>query len=264
MAPLQAWPRLEAPPVVEVMCGVFFSPVAAIDPITVGGLRQYFPGEYPRHSIQPAVMDAPVAFFGTGVGPLRSWLLSAEDDWLLQIQADRFYVNWRRRTSGYPSFSGTGATEGVLARAMREIERFRRLCRDHLRAEIATTAVEVAKVDRLTEGEHWGDIGELGRIVPLVADLTRFAKPPNLELGVNISDRDDQGAARVVTLTLSTELLEGKLARALKIETRCTKPLAGQDAETIRSTFEELNATANAAFFGLISQAELGRFQKKS
>lgn len=263
MAPASTggWPRLEAPPIVEVMCGVFFAPIPDIDPIFVGGLQQYLGGDYPRHAIQPAVLDAPGAFFSQGMPPLRSWLISASDDWLLQVQPDRFYVNWRRRGTEYPRFSGP---RGVLERALSEIARFRQLCRDHLRTEIAASAVEVAKVDVIIEGVHWRDIEELGRVVPLIGNLTRFSRPPNLELGVNIVDRDTVGGSRVVGLSLSTEtVFEDRLARAVKIETRCTQPLTGQDPDALRAGFEKLNTTANAAFFGLIAEAELGRFSKK-
>jgi hypothetical protein len=97
-----------------------------------------------------------------------------------------------------------------------------------------------------------------------VRDIGRFAKSDSLELGLNLIDRDSTGTSQVVTLSLSTEpLLNGSFGRAVKIETRCTAPLAGEGTEAIRTAFVQLNEKANDTFFGLISVGELGRFRRR-
>jgi hypothetical protein len=242
---------------------VFFAPVPAIDPVFVGGLqRDTAFSDYPHHAIHPAVLDAPGLLFSPGRGPLRSWLISSNDEWVLQLQLDRFYVNWRRRGNEYPRFSGEG---GVLERALTEIERFRGYCQERLRAEVRPSTVELAKVDLMVEGVHWSGVEDLGRLVSLIGHIGNFAKSATLELGMNIVDHDPAGPTRAVGLSLSTEtLVNGRLARALKIETRCTSPLPSHDCDAIRAGFMQLNVRANGAFYGLIDPNELGRFAKKS
>jgi uncharacterized protein (TIGR04255 family) len=254
--------KLEAPPIIEVVCGLFFPPVPSVDPIFVGGLQRELADEYPRHAIHAPVVDVPLSFM-PGPGPLRSWLISKSDEWVLQLQPDRFYVNWRRRKiSEYPRFNDSG---GVLEKTLFEFTRFRKACKDRLGTDVMPATVELAKVDLIVEGEHWQDVQDLGRVVPLVADVGKFANSPGVELGLNIIDRDPAGITQVVSLSLSTEsLLDGSPARALKIETRCAATVASPEVDAVKSGFVELNRKANATFFGLLSPSELGRFKKKN
>jgi uncharacterized protein (TIGR04255 family) len=252
--------KLEAPPIIEVVCGVFFAPRPELDPIFVGGWHnEVAHTELPRHAIQPAVADG-TGFF-MGVGPLRSWLISQDDEWVVQIQPDRLYVNWRRREGEYPRFSDRG---GVLERALFELRRFRAHCVQKLGADLALTGVELAKVDVIAQGLHWSDTADLGKVIPLVADVSRFASSSNVELALNIVDRPNTVTQVVVGLSLATESVpKVGLARAVKIDTRCTARLAVADDTEITECFTQLNMRANDTFFSLISPNELGRFDRK-
>ena len=115
--------RLKDPPIVEVVCGFFFPALAGLDPILIG---KYWAEHkeahgYPKRQLQPPVADRPGFFLGDGVGPLRSWLVSGTDEYLLQIQPDRFYFNWRKREGAYPHFNDYEPTKGVLSRSLLEL-----------------------------------------------------------------------------------------------------------------------------------------------
>lgn len=252
--------KLEAPPIIEVVCGVFFPAVAGLDPILVGGWWHQIQKEYPRHEIQPAVADASV-YFAHGVGPLRSWLISESDEWVIQIQPDRFYMNWRKRAGGYPRFSGK---DGVLDRAVFELGRFQEYCRAELKTTIAPLLVDLAKVDLIIEDQHWKGPEDLGQVLPVVADVGRFAKSGGVELNLQIAEpRPEEGGMMQLGLSLSTETIRGgQVARAVKIETRCTRRLAGPSEDHVRRSFAQLNEEANAVFFGLIRPEELHRFDR--
>ncbi len=260
-----AWPKLEAPPINEVVCGVFFTPQPAIDPLFIGGWSRDIEDDYPRHAIQPAVVDGPGLLMTRAGPPLRSWLIAKDDQWVIQVQPDRFYVNWRRRGGVYPRFSGSG---GVLERALEEFKRFQKYCAPRLKGELMLSTVELAKVDLIVEGPaplgHWRDPEDLGKLVPVVGDVTRFAKSKTVELGLNIVEQDlARRSTRVVALSLSTEVVyDGRIARALKIDTRCSAPLERSDLSLLQPGFTELNDRANATFFGLVNNGELGRFAK--
>jgi hypothetical protein len=117
----------------------------------------------------------------------------------------------------------------------------------------------LAKVDLVVQGPHWADQDDLGKVLPLIADVRRFVSG-EAELGLQIVEPRAGGGQMQVALSLSTETLHGgTFARAVKIETRALRPTpAGAD---ISATFEALNEDANQVFFGLINAGELGRFQ---
>ncbi len=263
MTERKAWPKLEAPPIIEVACGVFFPGAAAPDPISVGGWWRQIKKGYPKHEIQPAVNDSPGFIIGIGSSPLRSWLISDDDEWIIQVQPDRFYVNWRKRRGSYPRFSGPG---GVCERALFELNRFTTYCREELTIELSPSTIELAKVDAIVESRHWkeGNSEDLGRLLPIIADVGRFARSEAVELGLNLVERIADGTVQV-NLSLSTEaLFGGHIARTVKVETRCVRSLPGQSEAQLKDAFAKANSDANSAFFGLISNDELERFQKEA
>jgi uncharacterized protein (TIGR04255 family) len=258
MTQTMATRKLNAPPIIEVVCGVFFPAVAGVDPVLVGGWWHQIQKQYPRHEIQPAVADGSI-LFSHGVGPLRSWLISEDDEWVIQIQPDRFYMNWRKRGGGYPRFSGKG---GVLDRVMLEFGRFKEYCLVELKVAISPVFVDLAKVDLIVEEERWRGPEDLGKVLPIIADVGRFAKSGGVEVNLQIAEpRPEQGGAMHLGLSLSTESVRGgQVARVVKIDTRCTRRLAGPSDDQVRRTLGELNDEVNAAFFGLINPDELHRF----
>ncbi len=254
-------PRLEAPPIIEVMCGFFFPPIPMLDPVVVGGWWNEIKRDYPKHAIQPAVIDAPGVFVAQGSGPLRSWLISEDDAWVLQVQPDRFYVNWRRRREQeYPRFSGDS---GVGRRALNELARFRGYCLRELKVEIAPSTVELAKVDLIVEGTHWKDTEDLASVLPIIADVRRFSRTGDVELALNFTEPRDAGQM-LVSLSLSTETLPGgAFARAAKIDTRCMMAIRGSTEPEMQMAFAALNEDLNDVFFGLLALDQLSRFDQK-
>jgi uncharacterized protein (TIGR04255 family) len=112
--------KLSSPPIVEVICGVFFSPLPNFDPVVAGTYWQQRRADFPGHSIHPAAGAPPGLVIGTP--PLRTWLISSNDGpFVIQVQADRFYLNWRRRGDAYPRFS---TEHGLLERTLREFALF--------------------------------------------------------------------------------------------------------------------------------------------
>jgi uncharacterized protein (TIGR04255 family) len=252
--------KLDAPPIIEVMCGVFFPPVVELDPVAAGGWWRSIKSDYPKHSIQPAVTEASGIFVSHGTAPLRSWLISGDDEWVVQVQPDRFYVNWRKRSGVYPRFNDHDGHEGVLTRALREFERFREYCRSELNSEIVPSTVELAKVDLIIERSHWTDETDLGTLLPVIADVRRFAKWSALDLGMHAVVRKPDSVMQL-DLSLSTDTIEGgQLARVVKIDTRTSRTLSGGRGANVREAFVALNNDANEAFEGLINPAQMSRF----
>ncbi len=244
---------LTKPPIVEVVCGFFFPPIA-VTPLFVG---KYWAAkkekDFPRTDLQPAVFDRPSVVLGGGVSPVRSWLLSAEEDLVLQIQPDRFYLNWRRQGDGaYPHFEDHGEVTGVLSRSLAELSEFSAFTREHL-AGVAPQPrqLELTKVDFLERGKHWSDVAELARLVPWLAASPAAGEGPEIALAAN-----GQRAGFRVAIALRTMVNPADLSAALHIETRVTGAV-GADP---RVTFTSMNDVANDMFFDLLSAEARSRF----
>lgn len=238
---------LEAPPIVEVVCGFFFEPVAELDPLLIG---KYWASEkeregFKRGPLQPAVNDRPGLTFGDGVGPVRSWLVSESDEYVLQLQPDRLYFNWRRRAQAYPHFRDHGASEGVLTRSLRELAQLGAFLEQSGSAPLALLRVELTKIDQLVQGQHFTDFHDLAKLIPMVLPVANMTKASDPLVNLNVVERR---ADCEVMYSLTNALLGPTGLPAVQIETRTTAPITS-DA---RAQLLALNEVVNAIFFGLV------------
>ena len=108
---------------------------------------------------------------GDGVGPLRAWLVSTPDDYVLQIQPDRFYFNWRKREGAYPHFGDYEPTKGVLSRSLSELAELGDFTLGALGQKPKPTQLELAKIDFLVSPKHWSDHADLAKVLPVLGRL---------------------------------------------------------------------------------------------
>ncbi len=110
-------PDYEAPPVDEVILGVQYAPIPGSDTV-LSPYSASIAAEYPNVQYLPRI-ETPIEQLSSGMPffPLqtqlpfapqsltgRTWLVSADDSLIIQIQNDRFMHNWRHRASEYPRF----------------------------------------------------------------------------------------------------------------------------------------------------------------
>lgn len=96
-------PSFAAPPVVEVAVGIEFLQLPGLGPVQLVRLHDLWRDAFPKIQEQPAL---PPASFSTGpigfqfqvshLPAIRIWMMSDEEDELLQVQNDRLLLNWRR------------------------------------------------------------------------------------------------------------------------------------------------------------------------
>lgn len=111
-------PEFRHPPVAEVACSVQFEPLRKLDGPRLGLLWARFRDRYPRaeqHPPLPNVIEsftrqAPPQFRVELLQDLpfpRFWFISADQSRLVQVQDDRFVVNWRKQGSdqAYPRYA---------------------------------------------------------------------------------------------------------------------------------------------------------------
>jgi hypothetical protein len=83
---------------------------------------------------------------------------------LLQVQGDRFYVNWRRIPGGgaYPRLFEESAGSPTLWRTfLSEWENFRKFCVDSGIGNPALSQYDLTYFNHLQEGEHWKQPSEV-------------------------------------------------------------------------------------------------------
>lgn len=120
MSRSETLPSFDAPPLNEVVVGVQFASLPDYDFRFVSQAYGAFRTEYPHVSEQP-YLPPQYEVFGGGVSSLqnkiefgpapvqnRTWFASDSNDHLLQLQSDRFMLNWRATavgvSSSYPRF----------------------------------------------------------------------------------------------------------------------------------------------------------------
>jgi uncharacterized protein (TIGR04255 family) len=247
------FPTLERPPVVEVVCGVVFEPLP-LDGIVLGVYWDERQLDFPERHLQPAFADGPEFILGNP--PLRAVMTSSDTVRVLQIQHDRFYMNWRAVGEAYPRFS---TPAGLLKQALTEFGRLGAFCEKRRLPQPKPLRIELTKIDLIERQKHWEGVDDLARVVPITGTFRHADHAKGREFGLRFVEHDDGGHLIVAVNSVVDQ--PGGEVRAARIETRAIRQLAaGSDLET---TFTQANAVVNRAFFKLMAPEELRRFGLK-
>ena len=178
-------PSFSRPPLVEVALGVEFSPVSGFGAVALVKLADRLHGRYPIvQEYSPLPPNPPIGLddqiggglvVSMGAPSIRLWLLSQEQDQLLQVQRDRLILNWRAGTinNSYPRYHD--ALRPAFAREYRGLLSF---LMDAGRPTLSLVGVEVTYVNVLSRfrrriPRHW-------RNSPFTATVRRsFRRPAN-------------------------------------------------------------------------------------
>lgn len=125
------------PPVSEVALAAYFSPPLGLQTVHLGQLYERWQDEYPVTVDQPLLPPVPLETFDTPTlgmtfpfGPLagtRVWFQTERADRVVQVQADRVVLNWRRTAddSSYPRYA---FLRPAFARVLTDL---REVCQEH-------------------------------------------------------------------------------------------------------------------------------------
>jgi uncharacterized protein (TIGR04255 family) len=166
-----AGPEFEKPPVIEVVLGVQFSPLAALSAGHMGLLWNKFRKEFPQTQDQPPLPRASERFdkpeppsFRIEPASMtpRCWFLNQDGTELLQVQQDRFHHNWRKvgPLTGYPRYH---KLRGQFAENLRVFEKF---MKDERLGEFKPDQCELSYIDHIESGEVWKDFGQTEKVFP--------------------------------------------------------------------------------------------------
>lgn len=110
-------PEYNSPPIDEVAIGLQFEPLEDISEAHIGLFWQSLRESFPKTESKPR-FEVPIETFSSDpqiltpqvtITPMkgmlgRTWLISENEDYLIQVQNTHIVHNWRRRDSEYPRF----------------------------------------------------------------------------------------------------------------------------------------------------------------
>jgi uncharacterized protein (TIGR04255 family) len=168
------------PPLDEVVCGVHFAGVKWSD-IHWGLFYAEVRGRYPHTQRHP-----PVSLFesrgseGLQIELMTEpqlpllWYESPDSPFLLQVQKDAFFVNWRRQsgTFVYPHFhTREGGDQGVWDRFVSEWETFRTFCDKQAIGTPEVLACHLAYINHMVHEAEWDNPADLAQWFHLLAGV---------------------------------------------------------------------------------------------
>jgi uncharacterized protein (TIGR04255 family) len=177
-------PDYANPPVIEVACGVLFSPVPNFTIPYLGRLWSRFPSEFTKPQEAPPLppvienfSDAPVFFHSDAFEIPRVWFINDSNDRLIQVQRDRFLCNWRKisETHVYPRY------ENVMENFEDRLGEFISFSKEELGQTPEFRQYELSYINHILGGEGWKSLSEIGKVLPDLSwrnDKERFLPQP--------------------------------------------------------------------------------------
>jgi len=243
--------HLRNAPIDEVSCGIIFETIDELDPLVVGSYWSKRANEYPQHALRvPYALFAPHA----GAPPVRSLITSKDDQFVLQVQADRFMVNWRRRDAQYPRFNDRDGKEGILGRTLREFGDFDAFCEATFGKRLTPKAIELAKIDVIREGTYWKELKEIAQLFPSLRDFLGFTKSTKPSFILRFNEVRSKG---MVYIGVALGETKQEAVRVLTLDTRTARQLG---SASLKQAFTEANEELNEVFAGLIPKEQRGVF----
>ena len=229
--------RLKNPPIEEVVCGFIFAPTK-LSSLDFGVYWEDRRSEYPEYELQPPVVEGGSIQIG-GMFDSRVWLVNANEEILLQLQNDRFYVNWRRSGDGYPRFSDHENQQGLKRKAIAEFEKFAAFAAKRTSQTLSLTHIELSKIDVLKRGIRYDSMEDLRELLPITAVFEQVSLADPQQLQLRMSEGDE---------TENTHLSIVMDARGVRIESRHRIAFSGD----VDADFVKANNRVNQLFFGLL------------
>lgn len=165
-------PQYEEPPVNEVVFSLLFKPIENLQTPHIGLLWSRYQPEYPYCDEFAPLLPA-IEFFEnesvtthielTDVPPLpRAWFINSSENGVIQIQRDRFILNWRKvqPEDEYPRYSN------IIKLFRPHLSKFEYFLKDLELGIIEPLQYEITYVNHIPKGNGWTMLSDLGKIFP--------------------------------------------------------------------------------------------------
>lgn len=227
-------PTFDRPPVVEVVLGFEFQPVADFGAVRLAQVATLWQDRYPIvQEQQPLPMSPPIGvpgqfptmFVNVGAPAIRLWLLGEDGSHLLQVQRDRLILNWRHASSDpYPHYD---TLRPQFVQALRELTAF---VREHGLGSIVASAVEVSYVNEVVTANG---LPSLSGILTAVSDHAHHLGWPVASRIIQAYNGRSTGSGpAVLTLTADTQG-RGPNSTLITLTYRAAVPVDATEADVM-------------------------------
>jgi uncharacterized protein (TIGR04255 family) len=171
----QKFPDYKNPPVIEVACGISFEAIKNFRAPHLGLFWQKVRNDFPLCEHAPRLEINPQHIDLAEFLP-RIWFINEKQNMLIQLQNDKFYLNWRRmqQEEVYPRYN----------KIIRDFKTNHRIFQKFLEEEKLGSAnpikCELTYINHIPKTEGWGSLDEINNVF---RDFTwdpneRFLPPP--------------------------------------------------------------------------------------
>lgn len=196
MPQIVATPDFERPPVTEVAFSIEFSALEKWNSSHGALYWSTVQSDYPLLEAHPPLFPTVESFDNDSSkfqavpqfqymksDSARTWLVGNPDTWLVQVQRDRFVLNWRKREGGgvYPRYEAV-----MRPRLQKEWARFKSFVAAHSLGEISAKLCEVTYVNDIRRGDGWEQVSDAVSLLSAFAEKSENAYLPELET-LNVS-----------------------------------------------------------------------------
>jgi hypothetical protein len=238
-------PLLPRAPIDEIVVGFILDQPLGPDPVQAGRYMAERKDVFVAHELHEPIV--PQGVWIDTPNP-RVWLINQDETWMVQMQQDRFYANWRRRNdAAYPGFSREG---GAMHFALREFRSFQMFCEQTRGKKPNAVSIELSKIDVLIQNKHWNDVADAAQLVPVLGVAATIMVQPGPNIVVQCQER--AGDATVAISLTPARMRQNPQLAAFRLEFKAAQP-AAEDLET---QLLAINAVLNSAFARVIPEYE--------
>lgn len=190
------------PPVTEVVVGIAFKSMAELTiPRLCELWHEKWRPTFPKTQEHPPYLPPIERFNVPSSGPTlslelldrpasRLWFVTQDDQELIQVQREWFACNWRKVSPG-DTYDRWPARRKAFSGYLNDLETF--VTQEKL-GRITATQCEVTYVNHIPIGEGWDRLGELSKVLRVVAPLngTFPPEPEQMQLSMAFAITDER------------------------------------------------------------------------
>jgi uncharacterized protein (TIGR04255 family) len=266
----QDLPEYDAPPVDEVALALALEPIRDFKVPHFGLYWETIRAGYPRCDTQPPLPQQlepfqplqPMNFqFISDPNAIRCWFLDASGNNLIQLQPDKFILNWRQAgdkgdIQPYPRYA-------TLRRAFeRKWTDFRSFLSENEIAAPKSLQCELTYVNSLERGKEWDNFADLARIASFWNGMppnTFLSAPESANINLSYAMENPPDHLRV-TFQHALRVRDGK--DVLQVNLVCRMKLETDDDDKVMAKFDQGHEWIVRAFTGLTTP-EMHTFWKR-
>ncbi len=184
-------PKYKKPPIDEVFLGISFVPLHKMKAAHIGLFWNIVKKEFPKCEQAPVIGAIDEVVEPETRLPLpRTWLINKEDDHLIQIQKNKFLLNWRKRERIYPHFVD------ISKMFFEHLNSFSNFVSGNDLGSIEYKNFELTYINSIPKEEGWSDIKLIENLFPDItwkSGETRFLRDPqtmNWQIVFNLPDEN--------------------------------------------------------------------------